>query len=118
MAGVEEQGVEEIVDSRLRWGHLEYLVQWKGFPREEREWKTSAELCHAKEAVADFYRLHPAAPRPFIKLCLRRLENLTTPTSILRHLFDWENGTFDRVERQYDKDGDDKEEEWFDALEQ
>ena len=118
VAGVEEQEVEEIVDSRLRRGHLEYLVQWKGFPREEREWKTSAELTHAKEAVADFHRLHPAAPRPLtIKLRLRRLENFTTPNSVPRHLFNWEDGTFERTEFR-DNRNDNDEEEWFDALEQ
>ena len=99
-------------------GHLEYLVQWKGFTREEREWKMSAELTHAKEAVADFHRLHPAAPRPLtIKLRLRRFENFTTPNSVPRHLFNWGDGTFERTEFRDNRKGND-EEEWFDALEQ
>jgi len=118
VAGVEEQEIEEVLDSRLRRGRLEYLVQWKGFPREEQEWKTTAELSHAKEAVADFHRLHPASPRPMptIKLRFRRLENFTAPNPMPHHLFNWENGTFERDECQ--RNDSQEKEEWFDALEQ
>ncbi|KIJ10927.1 hypothetical protein PAXINDRAFT_24616, partial [Paxillus involutus ATCC 200175] len=75
---------------------LEYLVHWRGFPREEREWKTARELDHAKDAVADFHRLHPAKPRPMptMRLRFQRLENLTVPTHIPHYLFNWEDGTF------------------------
>lgn len=40
---VEEQEVQEIVDSRLRRDKLEYLIHWKGFLREEHEWKKASE---------------------------------------------------------------------------
>lgn len=98
VAGVEEQEIEEIVDSHLHRGHLEYLMQWKGFPHEEHKWKMSAKLCHAKEAIVDFHHLHPAALHPLTtKLRLCCLENFTTPASIPQHLFNWENGTFKRI---------------------
>jgi transposase InsO family protein len=114
--GFEEQEIEEILDSRLRRGHLEYLVHWKGFPREEREWKTARELDHAKDVVADFHRLHPAKPRPMptMRLRFQRLENLTVPTHIPRYLFNWEDGTFERDESRRRVE----DEIWFDALEE
>ncbi|KAG1884421.1 hypothetical protein F4604DRAFT_1522316, partial [Suillus subluteus] len=70
---------------------LEYLVHWKGFPREEREWLKSSELQHASEAVAEFHRNHPAKPRPMptMKLRFRRFENFTVPNHIPRYLFNW-----------------------------
>jgi len=109
--GVEEQEIDEILDSRLRRDHLEYLVRWKGFPLEEREWKKASELTHAKEVVAEFHRAHPAKPRPMptMKLRFRRLRNLTTPTDIPHYLFNWEDGTFERDEAR---------EVWYDAFEE
>ena len=110
--GYEEQEIEEILDSRLRREQLEYLVNWKGFPREEREWKKASELQHAPEAIADFHRNHPAKPHPMptMKLRFRRLENFTVPDHIPRYLFDWEKGVFERNERL------ERKERFFDAL--
>ena len=107
-----------ILDSHLQRGHLEYLVQWKGFPHKEQEWKTTAELNHAKEAVADFHHLHPASPCPMptIKLCFCCLENFTAPYPIPHYLFNWEDGTFEHDEHQCNNSH--EEEEWFNALEQ
>ena len=100
IGGHEEQEIEEILDSRLRRDHLEYLVHWKGFPREEREWKRDTELSHAKDVIADFHRAHPAKPRPMptMRLRFQPLDNLTHPDHIPGRLFNWENGTFERDE--------------------
>jgi len=61
----EEYEVEEIMDSRLSRGHLQYLVKWKGYP-EHREWTWEPlhNLTHADQAVGDFHKSHPSAPRP------------------------------------------------------
>ncbi|KAG2082730.1 uncharacterized protein F5147DRAFT_538390, partial [Suillus discolor] len=61
---------------------LEYLVHWKGYPREEREWLSASELRNAPQAIADFHHKHPAAPRPMptMRLRFQALENLTVPT--------------------------------------
>lgn len=67
----EEQEIEAILDSRERRGQVEYLVHWRGFPREEREWKRHSDLPHAQAAVALFHRQHPTAPRPQPRLRLR-----------------------------------------------
>ncbi|KAG1884835.1 uncharacterized protein F5891DRAFT_970507, partial [Suillus fuscotomentosus] len=63
---------------------LEYLVHWKGYPREEREWLLASELRNAPQAIADFHRKHPAAPRPMptMRLRFQALENLTVPTQV------------------------------------
>ena len=77
--GAKEQEVEAILDSRERRGHIEYLVHWRGFPREEREWKRSTELDNALDAVAQFHRLHPTAPRPQPKMRLRSMPTAVDP---------------------------------------
>ncbi|KIK81554.1 hypothetical protein PAXRUDRAFT_93948, partial [Paxillus rubicundulus Ve08.2h10] len=56
--GQPEQEIEEILDSRLHRDHLEYLVQWKGFPREKWEWIKSHKLMHAWDVVTDFHHAH------------------------------------------------------------
>ena len=48
---------------REKCGSIEFLIHWKGFPREENEWKKELELKNVKDAIRDFYRLHPTAPR-------------------------------------------------------
>ena len=97
IGGYEEQEVEEILDSRLRRDHLEYLVHWKGFPREEREWKKSTELEHARDAVTDFHRAHPAKPRPMPTMHLRfqPLDNSARLDHTTGQLYNWKNGTFE-----------------------
>ncbi|KAF9229953.1 hypothetical protein BU15DRAFT_84262 [Melanogaster broomeanus] len=68
---IEEQEVEQILDSRERRGVIEYLVHWKGFPRQDREWLRGSALPNATTAITDFHRIHPLAPRPTPRLVLR-----------------------------------------------
>ncbi|EGO03080.1 hypothetical protein SERLA73DRAFT_24846, partial [Serpula lacrymans var. lacrymans S7.3] len=42
--GQEEYEVEEVLDSRLKRGKLEYLVHWKNYPKEERTWEPKQHL--------------------------------------------------------------------------
>ena len=77
-----EWEVEYIKDSRLRGRSLQYLVKWKGYPHEESTWEPVSNLQHAAEAVSDFHRKHPSAPRQisfldFSGLRFRPYENLT-----------------------------------------
>jgi hypothetical protein len=60
--GEEEWEVEELLDSRMFRGRLEYLVKWKGYGREEASWEPRNHV-HAPQLVAQFYRIHPGAPR-------------------------------------------------------
>jgi transposase InsO family protein len=60
--GEPEYEVEEIMNSRMFRGRLEYLVRWRGYGREEASWETR-ENVHAPRLIAKFYQDHPGAPR-------------------------------------------------------
>jgi len=60
--GNEEFEVEKILNSRVRWRRLEYLVKWKGYDSGHNSW-TAHYNVHAPDVVAAFYRLNPGAPR-------------------------------------------------------
>ena len=55
---------------------IEYLVSWKGYPTEENEWIKESNLTNAPDAIRDFHRSHPTAPRPEKKLRLRYQANI------------------------------------------
>ena len=57
----------------FRSGKLKYLVHWRGYLREEREWKKTSELKHAQDAIKEFHRKNPNAPRLAIKIKLRSM---------------------------------------------
>ena len=59
----EEFEVEKILDSRFYRKHLQFLVQWKGYPLEDSTWEPESNVKNAAEAIADFYQAHPGAPR-------------------------------------------------------
>ena len=70
--GHEEFEVETILDSRLRYRKVQYLVKWKGYGIGENSWEPAANL-HAPDAVADFYRRNPGAPRQINRLNFDRI---------------------------------------------
>ncbi|KAL5512939.1 hypothetical protein ACEPAH_3337 [Sanghuangporus vaninii] len=58
----EEYEVKEILDSRLHRGKLQFLIKWVGY--DEATWQPESDVGdNAKEAVDEFYRKHPGAPR-------------------------------------------------------
>jgi hypothetical protein len=59
--GEEHYEVEEILDSRLFWNKLQYLVAWKGYGYEENTW-ANAEDVNAEELIQEFYHANPGAP--------------------------------------------------------
>jgi hypothetical protein len=61
--GLEEFEVEKILDSRMRYNRLEYLVKWKGYDTGHNGWEPHYHL-HAPDEVAQFHRDFPNAPRP------------------------------------------------------
>lgn len=80
----EEYQVNQVLNSRLRSRRLEYLVSFKGYGPEENEWLPEENLENAKEAIADFRRKNPGAPRRISavvmnELMFRAYENLTQP---------------------------------------
>ena len=75
----EEYKVDEILDSRVHRGKLQFLVKWTGY--DDASWQPESDVENAKEAVTEFYRLHPGAPRKanIPSRHLRPLFNLTAP---------------------------------------
>ncbi|OCB91378.1 hypothetical protein A7U60_g1332 [Sanghuangporus baumii] len=60
--GQEEYEVEEILNSHLHRGKLQFLVKWVGY--EEVTWQPESDIKdNAQESIQEFYRKHPGAPR-------------------------------------------------------
>jgi len=60
--GSEEFEVEKILNSRIRWCCLQYLIEWKDYDSGHNSWAAHYNV-HAPDVIADFYRLNPRAPR-------------------------------------------------------
>src|SRR5208283_943045 len=60
--GEEEFEVEKVLNSRIRYRRLEYLVKWRGYHEGHNSWVPHYNV-HAPEATAQFHHLHPGAPR-------------------------------------------------------
>ena len=57
----EEYEVEEILDSCLHRGKLQFLIKWVGY--NEPSWQPESDVTgNANEAIEDFYKAHPEAP--------------------------------------------------------
>ena len=76
--------VEEILDSRLKGGKLEYLVKWSGYTDNYNTWKPEVNCANSPDIIADFYKKNPSAPcklgaGAFTGLIFKSYENLTEP---------------------------------------
>lgn len=56
----EEWDVEEILDSRIKNGQLQYLIKWLGFGPEDNSWEPIKHL-HCPEKLQEFYQRYPDA---------------------------------------------------------
>jgi len=63
--GKDEWEVEEVLDSRKRYGHLEYRVKWVG--EDESTWQPAEDLGNAQDAVSLFHQVYPRRPKPMTK---------------------------------------------------
>jgi hypothetical protein len=57
--GRDEYEVEAILDSRMCYNHLEYLVKWKGYDKSNNQGEEHMQL-HAKLKIAQFHCKHPS----------------------------------------------------------
>ena len=53
--------MEKILNSRIHWRCLEYLVKWKGYNSGHNSWAVHYDV-HAPDVIVDFYHLNPGAP--------------------------------------------------------
>jgi len=63
--GDSEYEVEKILDSRIYYQKLQFLVAWKDYGREENSW-VKVEDVHALDLIKEFYQTHPDAPRQIL----------------------------------------------------
>ncbi len=99
----EEFEVEEVIDSHLkmrrgsRTSRLEYLVKWKGYPKEEATWEIADNLEHAHRKVQAFHKTKPSTPRPTtMPAKFFQWYHNHTDLTVLKKLFGLEDGKFDK----------------------
>ena len=61
--GEMEYEVEEIIDSCLIQGKLQYLIKWKGYTTENNMWEPETNLKHAQVLICRYHVAHPNAPQ-------------------------------------------------------
>ena len=59
----EEWEVDRILDSKLRYRKLHYLIQWAGYSHIRMSWEPAENLENVQEMVDNFHRTHPEKPR-------------------------------------------------------
>jgi hypothetical protein len=55
--------MEEILDSWMHHGKLQYLVKCYGYLKEESTWEPESNFENAQDEIKNFHGKHPAAPR-------------------------------------------------------
>jgi hypothetical protein len=66
----EEWDVEQILDSRITNGKLEYLIKWLDFGPEDNSWEPAMNL-HCPEKLGEFHRQNPDRPRKAVRITRR-----------------------------------------------
>jgi hypothetical protein len=59
-----EWEVAAVLDSRIRYGKLEYFVDWVGYQPCERTWEPASHLSNSLDMVAAYHRSYPLRPAP------------------------------------------------------
>ena len=80
-----EYKVEEVLDSRLKRGKLEYLVKWSGYTKDHNTWEPKDNCENSCDLIKDFHKKNPSAPcklcaNIFTGLVFKPYENLTEPS--------------------------------------
>ena len=79
--GEPEYIVEEILDSRLQWNKLEFLIKWEGYTDENNSWEPED---NCSDTIKDFYHQYPEAPQWIGRMQYKNLkfwpyQNFTEP---------------------------------------
>ena len=61
--GVDVYEVGEILRIKKAKNSLRYYIRWEGYPKEEYTWEPRRHLTGAEEALNEFYKKNPGAPR-------------------------------------------------------
>ena len=61
-----EWEVDKIIDSRMYYGHLQYLVKWRGYDNIASEWLWAEDLDHCTDIIDEFKSTHtePQVQKP------------------------------------------------------
>ena len=83
--GEPEYKVEEVLDSRLKRGKLEYLVKWSGYTKDYNTWEPEENCENSHDLIDDFHKKNPSAPHKlhtniFAGLVFKPYENLMEPS--------------------------------------
>ena len=63
IAGEKEYELEEIIDSRLHYGKLQYRAKWTGYsPEHDETWYPADNFENAALAVERFHQRYPGKP--------------------------------------------------------
>ena len=75
--GIPEFEVEEILDSRVRYRRVQYLIKWVGYSDAENTWEPARNVAHAQKLLKKFHQLHPNAPKPISATDARPIESIS-----------------------------------------
>ena len=54
--------MEEILDSRIRRGKLQYFIHWQGYNIDQRTWEPAENVENAPELIQQFHATYPNKP--------------------------------------------------------
>ena len=81
--GEEHYIVEQVLDSQLMRGQLQFLVKWEGYGYEENSWIPESDIA-APDKIREFYNAHPGAPRQIHSVAFHSLVSHTLRTQHAR----------------------------------
>lgn len=79
--GQPEWEIEQILDSRIHGGALQYKIHWKGYDRSHASWEPPSNLSNSQESIKQFHLQNPNRPS------LRKPNDLPAPKSSTNHRY-------------------------------
>jgi hypothetical protein len=62
--GHDEFEVKKVLDSRVYYQKVQYLVKWLGYDHSHDSWEPVSNVSNSKELIRKFHKDHPDAPKP------------------------------------------------------